>query len=70
MCNFLIGGRTGAGRSLAVYLFDPNSLCRQPSLVRHLDSIRPCVVSAASSSNHGNHFDLHSKREDFAWPLQ
>jgi hypothetical protein len=28
MCNFLIGGKTGASRSLAAYLSDHNSLSR------------------------------------------
>ena len=28
MYDFLIGGKTGASRSLAVELFDHNSLCR------------------------------------------
>ena len=61
MCNFLIGGKTGASRSLAVDLFDRNSLCR------HLRSIPPCVVGAGSSSNRRDHFKLHSERKDFAW---
>ena len=34
MYDFLIGGKTGASRSLAVYLFDHNSLCRLTSAVR------------------------------------
>jgi hypothetical protein len=68
MCNFLIGGKTGASRSLAVYVFDRNSLCHRPFLVRPLDSIPPCVFGAGSSSNRGNRFKSHSK--DFAWPQQ
>ena len=59
-----IGGKTGASRSLAVHLFDHNSLCRR------LRSIPPCVVSAGSSSNRRSHFNLHSERKDFAWPQQ
>ena len=60
MYDFLIGGKTGASRSLAVELFDHNSLCRRP----------PCFLSAGSSSNRRNHFKLHSNRKDFAWPPQ
>ncbi len=64
MYDFLIGGKTGVSPSLAVYLFDHNSLCR------HRRSIPPCVVGAGSSSNRRNHFKfkLHSERKDFAWP--
>jgi hypothetical protein len=60
MYDFLIGGKTGASRSLAVDLFDHNSLCRWRLPVRQLDSIPPCVVGAGSSSNRRNHFKLHS----------
>jgi len=71
MYKFLIGGKTGASRSLAVDLFDRNSplkqCARRPLPVRHLDSIPPCVFGAGSSSNRHNHFKLRSKREDFAW---
>ena len=61
MYDFLIGGKTGASRSLAVGLFDHNPLCRR------LRSMQPCVVGAGSSSNPRNHFKLHSERKDFAW---
>jgi hypothetical protein len=40
MCNFLIGGKTGASRLLAVHVFDHNALRPQPSPVRHFDSTR------------------------------
>ena len=60
MYDFLIGGKTGASRSLAVYLFDHNSLCSRPLPARNLQSVRRCVVSAVSSSNRRNHFKLHS----------
>ena len=30
MYNFLIGGKTAASRSFVAYVFDHNSLCRQP----------------------------------------
>jgi hypothetical protein len=64
MCNFLIGGKTGASRSLAVDLFDRNSplkqCARRPSGVRRLRSIPPCVVCAGLSSNRHNHIKLHS----------
>jgi hypothetical protein len=74
MCNFLIGGKTGASRSLAAYLSDHNSLSRpmfpRPLSVLRRNPIPPCVFAAGSSSNHHNHFNLHSKREDFAWPQQ
>jgi hypothetical protein len=60
MYDFLIGGKTGASRWLAVYLFDRNSLCHRALPVRHLDSIPPCVFGAESSSNRRNHFKLHS----------
>ena len=58
--QFLIGGKTGASRSFAAYVFDHNSLCRWSAPVRHLNSPPPCVVGAGSSSNWGNHFKLHS----------
>jgi hypothetical protein len=70
MYDFLIGGKAAASRSLAVYLFDHNSLRRQPSPVRHLHSTDPCVVGAGSSSNRLSHSNLHSERKDFAWPQQ
>ena len=60
MCSFLIGGKTGASRLLAVDLLNHNSLCPQPLPVRDLDSIRLCVVRAGSSSNRRNHFKLYS----------
>ena len=64
MCNFLIGGKTGVSRSLAVHVFDRNSplkqCARRPSGVRQLDSMPPCVFGAASSSNRHNRFKLHS----------
>jgi hypothetical protein len=64
MYDFLIGGKTGASRSLAVYLSDRNSslkqCARRPLPVRHLHSIPPCVFGAGSSSNRDNHFKLHS----------
>ena len=60
MYDFLIGGKTGVSRLLAVYLFDHNSLCRRPL----------CVVGAGSSSNRVSHSHLHSERKDFAWPQQ
>ena len=72
MCNFLIGGKTEGSRSLALHLFDHNSLFRPlvpgPLSVLRRNSIPPCVLAAGSSSNHRNHLNLHSKREDSAWP--
>jgi hypothetical protein len=71
MYDFLIGGKTGASRSLAVHVFDRNSplkqCARRPLPVRHPDSIPPCVFGAGSSSNGLSHFKLHSNREDLAW---
>jgi hypothetical protein len=64
MYNFLIGGKTGASRSLAAHVFDRNSplkqCARRPSGVSHLDSIPPCVFGAGSSSNRFNQFKSHS----------
>ena len=54
MYDFLIGGNTRASRSLAVHVFDRNSLCRR------LHSIPPSVFGAGSSSNGLNHSKLHS----------
>jgi hypothetical protein len=59
MYDFLIGGKTGASRSLVVRLFDHNSLSSWPTPVHHPDSIPLCFVGAGSSSNRRNHFNLH-----------
>ena len=68
MYDFLIGGKTGASRSLAVYLFDHNSLCRHlrsmpgASLAqdRHLIDVTTPACTQNERISHGHRSNAES----------